>query len=134
MVLADSQGIPVGVTVHSASPAEVTLIEATLDLSQTLARRTPQRLIADKAYDSDGLREQLADRGIEQITPHRRNRRRPSRQDGRPLRRYRHRWIIERTIAWLGSFRRVHTRWDRSVAIYTGFVHLACVLVSCRYL
>jgi transposase len=134
MVLADGQGIPVGVTVHSASPAEVTLVEATLDLSQALVRRTPQRLIADKGYDSDGLRDQLADRGIEQITPHRLNRSRPARQDGRPLRRYRHRWIIERTIAWLGSFRRVHTRWDHSVAIYTGFVHLACILISCRYL
>ena len=55
-------------------------------------------------------------------------------QDGRALRRYRRRWKIERTISWLGSFRRVHTRWDRSLLMYTGFVHLACVLIVCRYL
>ncbi|WP_425618101.1 transposase [Anatilimnocola sp. NA78] len=43
------------------------------------------------------------------ICPHRRGRVQPPTQDGRPLRRYRRRWIIERTISWLHSFRRLVT-------------------------
>ncbi len=57
------------------------------------------RLIADKAYDSAPLRMRLAQQNIEQITPHKRNRVKKKLQDGRPLRRYKRRWIIERTIA-----------------------------------
>ena len=88
----------------------------------------------DKAYDSDPFRDRLATRRIEQITPHRRNRKKQSRQDGRTLRRYRKRWKIERTIAWLGNYRRLVVRWDRSADIFRAFVHIACLLIVCRYL
>lgn len=61
------------------------------------------RLIGDKAYDSDPLDQTLAELGIEMIAPNRINRRPENQtQDGRPLRRYKHRWKVERTIAWLG--------------------------------
>ena len=132
MVLADGQGIPVGVTVHSASPAEVTLVAPTLKMSRRLLGRLPQRLIADKGYDSDPLRAALAKRHIQQITPHRCNRRRAPRQDGRALRRYRRRWKIERTIAWLGNFRRLPVRYDRSLQIYRAFFHIACFMIVLR--
>ena len=62
-------------------------------------------MIMDRGYDSDGLRRQLRRRGIELIVPHRKGRRKPPTQDGRALRRYKRRWIVERTIAWLGNFR-----------------------------
>ena len=113
MVVVDGEGLPLGVSITSASPAEVTLVEATLATIRVprrgpgRPRSTPLRLIGDKGYDSDGLRERLAHRGIELIAPHRRNRRRPRTQDGRPLRRYRRRWKIERTFAWLHAFRRL---------------------------
>ena len=68
------------------------------------------RVIADKAYDSDPLRNRLRRRGIELICPHKKGRVRPATQDGLALRRYRRRWIIERTIAWLGNFRRLVVR------------------------
>ena len=64
-------------------------------------------MIADRAYDSDPLRARLAARGIELIAPHRWNRSKPCTQDGRTLRRYRRRWKIERTFAWLGNYRQV---------------------------
>jgi transposase len=140
MVLADGKGIPLGVSVHPANPAEVKLAEETLNKAQAnfhhsaQRRRKPARLIADRAYDSDPFRTRLAARGIEQITPHRSNRRKPGRQDGRALRRYRKRWKIERSIAWLGNFRRLVVRWDRSADIFTAFVHIACLIIVCRYL
>ena len=90
------------------------------------------RVIADKAYDSDPLRARLQRRGIELICPHKRNRVRPATQDGRALRRYRHRWIIERTIAWLGNFRRLVVRYDRSLKMYQAFFHMACFMIVLR--
>jgi transposase len=131
MVLADGQGIPLGISVHSASPAEVTLVEETLS---TVSTGTPERLIADKAYDSAALRERLSDAGIEQITPHKSNRVQARLQDGRALRRYKRRWKIERSIAWLGNFRRLLIRWERYPEIYRAFVHLACILITLRHL
>lgn len=89
-------------------------------------------MIADKGYDSDPLRKQLAQRGIELIAPHRQNRSKPPTQDGRSLRRYKRRWTIERTFAWLGNFRRLVVRWDRSLTIYGAFFHLACFMIVLR--
>jgi transposase len=70
-------------------------------------RQKPLRVIAVRAYDGDPLRERLAARGIELVPPHRGNRSKPRTQDGRALPRYRRRWKVERTLAWLGSFRRL---------------------------
>lgn len=89
-------------------------------------------MIADKGYDSDPLRGRLARRNIELIAPHRRGRRKPPTQDGRSLRRYRRRWIVERTFAWLGNNRRLVVRWDRSLTIYNAFFHIACFMIVLR--
>ena len=92
----------------------------------------PGHLIGDKAYDSDPLDARLAERGVEMIAPHRKNRKRAKTQDGRPLRRYRRRWKIERLFAWLGNFRRLVVRYERQVENYRGFVHLGCILILLR--
>jgi hypothetical protein len=55
----------------------------------------------DKAYDSDPLDQELKERGIEMIAPHKRNRKKPKTQDGRSLRRYKRRSKVERFFAWL---------------------------------
>ena len=89
-------------------------------------------MIGDKGYDSDGLRERLWHRGIVLIAPHRSNRYRTPPQDGRVLRRYKKRWIVERTIAWLGNFRRLVVRHDRSLTIYQAFVHIAYFMIVLR--
>ena len=112
----------------------MTLVDQTLDAR--FVEQQPQRLIGDKAYDSDGLDDRLRRRRqIELIAPHRmlRNRKRPVTQDGRPLRRYCRRWKIERLFAWLHHFRRVVTRWDYYPEIYLGFVHLACIVILLRH-
>jgi transposase len=104
--------------------AEVKLIEATLDQVKVprggrgRPRKRMPRVIADKAYDSDPLRKRLKQRGIDLICPHRRNRTKRKLQDGRKLRRYRRRYKIERTFAWLGSFRRLVVRYDRLITVY----------------
>ncbi|QDT70029.1 Transposase DDE domain protein [Planctomycetes bacterium MalM25] len=85
MVLTDGEGIPLATDVESASLAEVNLIESLIDSAAT--DHVPPRLIYDKAADSDPLRERLAERGVELICPHRKNRVRKPTQDGRKLRR-----------------------------------------------
>jgi len=130
MVVVDGQGLPLGSQLAAASPGEVSLAHTTLAAVQ--AEKQPTRLIADKAYDSDPRREDLAKRGIELICPHRANRRKPKRQDGRPLRRYRRRWKVARTIAWLGNFRRLVVRYERHILMYQAFFHLACCIILLR--
>ena len=42
------------------------------------------------------------------------------------------RWIVERTIAWLGNYWRLTVRYDRSLTIYRGFFHIACFMIVLR--
>ena len=116
----------------SASPHEVTLVEATL--AANCAREEPERLVGDRAYDSDPLDESLAERGIEMIAPHRRNRKKPKTQEGRKLRRYKRRWKIERLFAWLGNFRRLVVRYERRAENYLGLVRVGCIVILLRYM
>lgn len=87
-------------------------------------------VLADRAYDSDPLREQLDRDGFRLLARHRRNRRKPPVNDGRRLRRLRRRWVVEQSFAWVKSFRRVATRYERKCHLYDGFVALACTLIA----
>jgi transposase len=126
-------------SLDAASPAEVTRLEQTLD---TVAvgrpgqpgrpRKRPERLIADRSDESNPLRARLARRGIEPIIPARSNHQRATPQDGRTWRRYRRRWIVERTLAWLGHCRRLVVRDERLITTDAGCFHLACALLTLR--
>ena len=84
MVATDSQAIPLGGYLCLASPAAVTLVEATLSSLELMASIQP--LIADKAGDSQSWRERLADQHIELMAAHRKNRKKSPTPDCRPLR------------------------------------------------
>ena len=130
MAVADGAGFPVAISVGSASPHGVKLVEKTLD--DRLVDENPERLIGDRAYDSDPLDEKLAEQGILLIAPHKSNRQKPKSQDGRALRRYRKRWKVERLFAWLQNYRRILVRYDRFLENYLAFVHLACIVIFIR--
>lgn len=125
MLLVDGNGVPLALDTASASPAEVKLIESLLD--RQILPRDPDRLVYDRAADSDPLRAQLATRQIELVCPHRKNRVRPATQDGRALRRYARRWKVERSFSWLFNFRRLVVRYERYSHLFLGFAQLACV-------
>ena len=130
MAVADGAGLPLAVCIESASPHETKLVAETLDNS--FIDEDPERLIGDKAYDSDGLDDELAERGIELIAPNRRNRTKT--QDGRKLRRYKRRWKVERLFAWLQNFRRLVVRYEYHGDNFEGFVHLGCIVILLRRL
>jgi transposase len=133
MAIADTAGIPVAAHIESASPHEVKLVETTIDSGFT--KYAPDRIIGDKAYDSDGLDDRLSDeRGIEMIAPHRKNRKKPNTQDGRKLRRYKRRWKVERLFAWIQNFRRLVVRYEYHADNFLGMVQLGCAIILLRFL
>ncbi len=138
MAVVDARGLPLGLLVASAQEAEVKLAEQTLATIRVARRRgrprtRPMSILADKGYDSDRFRERLRRRGIRPCIPYRRGRRpRPGRKPN--LAAYRQRWHIERTFAWLGSFRRLLVRFEHSATVYRGFLYLAAALICTRRL
>jgi hypothetical protein len=86
MAVADGNGLPLAVHAASATPHVVRLVGETL--AEIFTDQQPERLIGDRAYDSDPLDEELQEQGIEMIAPHKSNRVKAPAQDGRVLRRY----------------------------------------------
>ena len=133
MAISDGHGLPLAIHVASASPHETKFVEPTLQ--RRFLAETPERLIGDRAYDSDPLDAQIRERfGVELVAPHKSTRSRKATQDGRMLRRYRRRWKIERLFAWLHNFRRVVVRWEYYPENFLGMVQLACAVILLRYL
>lgn len=129
--IAVGNSLPLAVSVQAASPHESQLVEEAL--GNSFLDELPARLIGDKAYDSDSLDRNMQEQyGIEMIAPHRCDRAHPT-QDGRPLRRYRRRWTVERLLAWLQWFRRLVTRWEYHVENFLGMARLGCMKIMLRY-
>ncbi len=88
MAISDGHGLPLAVHVASASPHETKLVAPTIE--QRFLAETPERLIGDRAYDSDPLDVQLRERfGVQLVAPHKCTRSKAPTQDRRVLRRYR---------------------------------------------
>lgn len=85
------------------------MIEPTLD--QLTGH--PKRAVMDKEFDSDKFRDRIFARGIDPIIPYRHWAVERRYDDGRKLRRYKSRWVIERLFAWVGNFRRLVVRYER---------------------
>lgn len=86
MAIVGRHGLPVAVRIASAASHETQLVADTLE--QRFLPETPERMIGDRAYDSEPLDELLLHQfGTELIAPHKTNRASPATQDGRALRR-----------------------------------------------
>ena len=133
MAIADRDGLPLAVAIAGGNRHDVSLTDRTLDAA--FVDELPPRLIGDKAWDSaKHARALLDERNIELIAP-KRGGKRPSKrkQDGRSLRRYKRRWLVERLFAWLKRMRRIGTRWERKAENYLGFLHLGCAVILLRH-
>ena len=138
MVVADGNGLPIGLHVDSAQPHEITLAETTLKTIRVPQKRgrpktRPKEVVADKAYDSADFPRKLRKRGIKPTIPHfeRRKRRKPKR--GRPIRAgvsYRQRWKVERCFGWMDNCRRLVVRYERYLHLYKAFCLVAIILWS----
>lgn len=124
LAIVDSHGLPLSVSTHAANHHEVTLVQLSFDFYMLEAK--PEYLIGDRAYDSDGLDDELKQYCVNMIAPHRSTRKLKT-QDGRHLRRYERRWPVERFCAWLQWKRRLLVRWEDYATNFLGFVQLACI-------
>jgi len=125
-VVTDASGLPLGLAADAADVSETELLQPALDdVPVEVPPGTP--VIADKGHDSDPLRDTVEADGYRTIIPHRNNRVKPSRNDGRRLRRYRHRWRIERTNAWLHCYRGLAVRWSYYSFLYVGMVYVGFI-------
>ena len=90
------------------------------------SRKRPKKLHADKGYDFGRCRKALRKRGIKA---------RIARRGVESSERLgRHRWVVERTLAWLNRYRRLTVRYERRADIHEAFLHLGCSLICLNYL
>ena len=136
----EQQGIPLTGILSSASTSEFKLLFPTLATISVEKRplhpiTKPKKLIADKGYDAQWIREKLHNKGITSYIPKRRKKGQSAEpaynQKIKPW--YRIRWLVERTIAWIGNYRRVTTRYERYDHIYKAFFQLACIMICLNW-
>lgn len=83
-----------------------------------------EAFLADRGYDADAIREEIAAAGVEAVIPAKVNRRNPTPHDRA---KYKWRNLIERLFNKLKNWRRIATRYDKTKESYLGFVSLASV-------
>ena len=126
-LVVDAEGTPLGITLSSANRHDSMMLAATLDAIPPVRhgrgrpRRRPCRLYNDKAYDHRRCRKECRQRAIAPRIA----RRGVETSD----RLGRHRWVVERTFAWLNRFRRLSVRYERRLDIHMAFTVLGCALV-----
>ena len=131
-MIGDRGGIPLAVRLTGANRHDSMVFEELIDAVPMIRqpsgqrRKRPAKLHADKAYDIPRCRRflhrrhikvRIARRGIES-----------SQRLGR------HRWVIERTLAWLNRYRRLTIRYERRVDIHQAFLTLGCALICFNHL
>jgi putative transposase len=132
-LLTDGRGVPVGLEVAGANSHDKRLVEATLE-SVPVDRPEPaldqaQHLCLDKGYDYPDVRELVEAFGYTAHIPVRGAK--PASPRRLPDYRAR-RWVVERTHSWMNRFRRLLIRWEKKVANYKAFLHLACAWITYR--
>ena len=120
-------GKPLAALLTGANRHDAMVFEALLDAIPPITtpagrrRKRPEKGHADKAYDIPRCRQALTRRHI---------RVRIARKGIDSSERLgRHRWIVERTLAWLNRFRRLTVRYERRADIHQAFLTLGCALI-----
>lgn len=126
--MVDRRGTPLACRLTAANAHESTIFEELIDAIGPIRRprgrprRRPEKLHADKAYDIPRCRRALTRRRIKV---------RIARKGVDSSERLgRHRWVVERTLAWLSCFRRLKVRYERRRDIHEAFLQLGCALIT----
>jgi transposase len=122
-MLADTFGRPLRFIITAGQASDITQAPALLE------GQSGDAVLADKAYDSNVLRDIIVDMGAEAVIPSKRNRKVFIPHDTAV---YRQRNQIERCFNRLKHFRRFATRYDRRTIHFSDFVHLAAAMIWLR--
>jgi transposase len=131
-LVTDRAGTPLAFCLTGANRHESVVFEELIDAVPPIRqpdgrrRKRPAKLHADKAYDIPRCRRALTRRRIKV---------RIARKGVESSERLgRHRWVVERTLAWLGRYRRLTIRYERRADIHHAFVSLGCSLICFKAL
>ena len=125
--MGDRGGLPLAALLSGANRHDSVVFEQVLDAIPPIKtpagrrRKRPSKLHADKGYDYPRCRRALRRRHIQV--------RIASKGIDSSERLGRHRWVIERTLAWLNRFRRLTVRYERRADIHHAFLPLGCCLI-----
>jgi transposase len=131
-LLTDASGIPLAVSLTGGNRNDVTQLLPLLDAIPPVRgkpgrpRQRPTAILGDRGYDHDKYRRLLKTRRIWPVIARR------GVTHGSKL--GKHRWVVERTIAWLHQFHRLRERWEYRAELHAGLLKLACCLICWRYL
>ena len=131
-LITDRMGVPLAALLSSANRHDSMVFEAVLDAVPPIKRPSGQRrhrpakLHADKGYDYPRCRQALTRRHIKV--------RIARKGKDSSMRLGRHRWVVERTLAWLSRYRRLTVRYERRADIHQAFLSLGCALICWNYL
>jgi transposase len=131
-VLSDRAGVPLSVAVSAANTNDADALKPLIRAVPAIKsrrgprRRKPAKLHADEAYDHTELRKWVRDRGI--IVRIARKGIKTSKKLGK------HRWVIERSIAWLSGYHRLTIRYDHYANHFSAFLTLAATLTCYKKL
>lgn len=130
--MVDREGIPLAIVLTAANVNETTMLETTVDAIKPIKRprgrprKRPDKLHADKGYESKKNKAALRKRGI---TP------RIARKGVESKERLgRYRWVVERTHSWLNRYRRLKVRYERRADIHEAFLKIGCALICWKFL
>jgi transposase len=131
-LVVDRQGLPLAVLLTAANRSDGSVFAVLIDSIRPIKRprgrprQRPDKVHADKAYDIPSCRLALRQRGIKV---------RSARKGVESSARLgRHRWVVERTLSWLGKYRRLTIRYERRADIHEAFLHLGCALICLAHL
>ncbi|MCA1730264.1 MAG: IS5 family transposase, partial [Actinobacteria bacterium] len=125
----DRKGVPLAVVLTGANVHDSNIFEELVDAIEPIkrpGRGRPRKLHAGKAYDAKKCRQALRKRGIKSRIA------RKGKESSERL--GRHRWVVERTLAWMASYRRLAVRYERRANIHEAFLHLGWSLICLNYL
>jgi transposase len=131
-LLVDATGIPLAFSVTGGNRNDITQLIPLLDAVPAVRglsgrpRRRPDCVLADRGDDHDNYRRLVRQRGVKPEIARRQT------EHGSGL--GRHRWVVERTFAWLHNFKRLLVRYERRADIHHALLALGCCLVCFRRL
>jgi putative transposase len=141
-LLVDRRGVPLALILSGANIPDYQCAEAAL--THLIIRRSwrnqrgelvLRHFCADKGYDYEQVRQVAQRLGYQVHIGHRRRWGEPQPPPCPPSRRHpARRWVVERTNSWHNRFRALKIRWEKKPENYEALVHLACALITARFL
>lgn len=130
--MVDRRGTPLAAVLSPANRNDSVLLAPALDAVPPIKRprgrprRRPAKLHGDKSYDHRFCRADCRKRGVQP--------RIARRGLDSSERLGRHRWVVERTLAWLNRYRRLTIRYERRADIHQAFLTLGCCIICFQQL